>query len=194
MLQDHFVLKGEILSHMTDEEFFHFCEENANLKIERNSNLEIVIMSPTGGGTGINEGSVIAQLFVWNQLTGLGVVFPSSTAFRLQDRSVLSPDASWISLERWNALSAEDQESFPPLSPDFVVEIRSKTDSLKYLKEKMEVYLRNGTSVGVLIDPQTRTSYVWRAGSGEIEYAGFERNLTFEPMLPGFALDLHLMK
>src|SRR5688500_6885232 len=118
------ILRDSITGSMTDEEFLRFCLENPGLRIERNSNLEIIIMSPVSTLSGLHSSEIFGQLYQWNKRYGKGVVFDSSTGFTLPDRSVLSPDASWISLERWNAISAEDKDRFAPICPEFVIEVR----------------------------------------------------------------------
>ena len=133
------VLRDSITGSMTDQEFFKFCLENAGLRIERNSNLEIIIMSPVSTLSGLHSSEVFGQLYQWNAKDRNGVVFDSSTGFTLPDRSVFSPNASWISNEKWKTLSEEDKNKFAPLCPEFVIEVRSKSDNLEDLKKKHNV-------------------------------------------------------
>jgi Uma2 family endonuclease len=192
--QDPLVVKGEILSRMWEEEFFHFCQENRDLRIERNSKLEIIVMSPTGSETGRIEMEVGRQLSNWNHTHQLGKVFGSSTGFRLPDQSVLSPDAAWVAAERWSALSPAERKGFAPLTPDFVVEVRSSTDSEHWLREKMLTYLRNGCRLAWLIDPEQERVATFHADGRVEEFAGFDRMLQAGPVLPGFELDLALLR
>src|SRR5688572_15045781 len=121
------ILRDSITGSMTDEEFLRFCLENPGLRIERNSNLEIVIMSPVSTLSGLHSSEIFAQLYQWNKRYGKGVVFDSSTGFTLPDRSVLSPDASYLSTAKWENLSDDDKNKFAPVCPEFVVEVRSKS-------------------------------------------------------------------
>ena len=151
---DVFVLKDSITGRMTDEEFFRFCLENPDLRIERNSNLEIVVMSPVTTKSGNHSGEVFRQLSNWAIATKGGLAFDASAGFTLSDRSVLSPDASWVSKEKWSTLSEEEKDRFAPVCPDFVIEVRSKSDIQEDLKKKMRIWMKNGCKLGWLIDPR----------------------------------------
>jgi Uma2 family endonuclease len=134
---DVFVLKDSVTGRMTDEEFLRFCLENPDLRIERNSNLEIVIMSPTYSKGGFQSGEVFRQLSNWSVQSSKGLTFDSSAGFTLSDRSVLSPDASWVSHESWNKLSEDDKEKFAPVCPEFIIEFNEyKTDHTEDQSEK----------------------------------------------------------
>lgn len=183
------VLRDSITGSMTDEEFFKFCVENQNLRIERNSNLQIIIMSPVSSLSGLHSSEVFTQLAIWSKKDGRGLVFDSSTGFTLPDRSVLSPDACWISLAKWNKLTREDRDKFAPVCPDFVIEVGSKTDDLETLKEKMNVWIKNGAQLGWLIDPRSKTSYIFRPETGEEKVEGFTL-INGEKPVEGFDLDL----
>ena len=138
---------------MTDDQFFEFCQINSDLRIERNKFREISIMPPTGSETGNRENNILGQLWVWSEQDGTGLTFSSSAGFKLSTGAERSPDASWIKLERWNALSLEQQQKFAPICPDFVVELRSPSDNLRLLQEKMAEYIREpGVQLGWLID------------------------------------------
>ncbi len=174
---------------LSDEKFFDFCQVNRDLRIERNEYGELIIMSPTGGDTGDREAEIIMQLRNWAKRDGTGKAFGSSTGFTLPNGAMRSPDAAWLPLSRWKALSAEQRKKFLPLCPDFVVELRSPTDSLKALQAKMLEYRENGAAMGLLIDPEQRRVYVYRRGR-RVQILEDPKTVACDPVLPGFALDL----
>jgi Uma2 family endonuclease len=175
---------------MTDEQFFEFCQINRDLRIERNKTGEIVIMPPTGSETGNREGNIFGQLWLWSEQDGTGITFSSSTGFILSTGAERSPDASWIKLERWNALSPEQQQKFAPICPDFVVELRSSSDNLKPLQEKMLEYMSEaGFQLGWLIDRKNRQVYIYRPGK-EVECLDNPDRVSGDRVLPGFALNM----
>ncbi|HBE32007.1 MAG TPA: hypothetical protein DDW76_22995 [Cyanobacteria bacterium UBA11369] len=174
---------------LTDEQFFQLCQDNRDLRFERNANGDLIIMSPTGGETSNSNAGLTAQLWVWNQQTKQGKVFDSSGGFKLPNGADRSPDASWIPLERWNALTAEERTKFLPLCPDFVIELRSPSDSLKALQQKMQEYLDNGMRLGWLCDRKTRRVEIYRPGQ-EVEVLENPTILSGEDVLPGFILSL----
>jgi Uma2 family endonuclease len=147
---------------VSQEQFELLAIANRDLRLERSPTGELIIMPPTGGSTGRRNAKLVTYFVNWNDQTQLGEVFDSSTAFRLPDGSNRSPDVAWVSRERWQNLAPEQQDSFPPLCPDFVVELRSKSDSLKNLQDKMQEYLENGLQLGWLIDIQNQTVEVYR--------------------------------
>jgi len=147
---------------VSQEQFELLAIANRDLRLERSLTGELIIMPPTGGSTGRRNAKLVTYFVNWNDQTQLGEVFDSSTAFRLPNGSNKSPDVAWVSWERWQILTPEQQDSFPPLCPDFVVELRSKSDSLKNLQDKMEEYLENGLQLGWLIDIQNQTVEVYR--------------------------------
>ena len=147
---------------VSQEQFELLAIANRDLRLERSPNGELIIMPPTGGTTGKRNAKLITYFVNWNEQMQLGEVFDSSTAFRLPNGSNRSPDVAWVSRDRWQSLTSEQQDSFPPLCPDFVVELRSKSDSLKSLQDKMEEYLENGLLLGWLIDIQNKTVEVYR--------------------------------
>ncbi len=174
---------------LTDNQFYQLCRENPEVKFERNTKGEILIMSPTGGETGKRNVEVAADFVFWNRQTKLGVCFDSSTCFKLPNGANRSPDVAWIKRERWEALSAEEREKFPPLCPDFVIELRSRTDSLTSLRDKMREYLASGLRLGWLINPQQQQVEIYRLNSdGEI--INLPAILSGEDVLPGFVLNL----
>ena len=175
---------------MSDEEFFQFCQMNDTLEFERDSHGNIILMSPTGSFTGNFNSRISGYLFVWNENSRLGESFDSSTGFTLPNGAVRSPDVSWVKSEKWNLITQNQKEQFAPICPEFVIEIRSKSDGLKYLQNKMEEYISNGTQLGWLIDRFEEKVYVYRAG-GEISInETLNVKLSGETTLPGFVLDL----
>lgn len=175
---------------MTDEQFFEFCQINSDLRIERNKFSEISIMPPTGSETGNRENNILGQLWVWSEQDGTGLTFSSSAGFKLSTGAERSPDASWIKLERWNALSPEQQQKFAPICPDFVVELRSPSDNLRLLQEKMAEYIREpGVQLGWLIDRQHCRVYIYRPGMPE-ECLENPNSVSDERVLPGFVLNM----
>ena len=174
---------------MTAKEYFDFCMANPDLRLEQSSTGEIIVMSPTGGWSSGRNSQITMQLAVWAEKDGTGMAFDSNAEFRLPGGSARSPDASWVLLTRWNALTPEEQEEFPPLCPDFVLELRSHSDRLKVLKEKMEEYQANGARLGWLVDPYTKKVHVYRPNR-EPEILDDPKTVSGESVLPGFELDL----
>ncbi|AVH69807.1 Uma2 family endonuclease [Nostoc sp. 'Lobaria pulmonaria (5183) cyanobiont'] len=174
---------------LTDEQFFQMCQKNSNYRFERTASGEILIMPPTGSDTGRRNVKITTQLDIWNSESSLGEVFDSSTGFTLPNGAERSPDVSWVKIERWNALTPEQQEKFAPICPDFVVELRSRTDSLKELQEKMQEYIENGTQLGWLIDRKNNRVEIYRPGK-DVEVLDNPASLSGENVLPGFVLDL----
>ena len=172
---------------LQDDQFYEFCRINRDVRIERNAEGELLIMSPTGGETGARNAEVTMQLGVWAKRDGRGVVFDSSTGFLLPNRAVRSPDAAWISHSRLPALT--ERRRFIALCPDFVLELRSPTDDLGILQAKLCEYLENGASLGWLIDPDVRRVYVYRPET-PVECIENAVELSGDPELPGFVLDL----
>lgn len=190
MLSSPIVLRMPPELQMTDDQFFEFCQLNRDLSIERNKTGELLIMSPTGSETGNREGNIFGQLWMWSEQDGTGLAFSSSTGFTLSTGAEKSPDGSWIKLERWNALSSEQQQKFAPICPDFVVELRSASDNLKPLQEKMEEYMREpGVQLGWLIDRKQRQVYIYRPGM-TVECLENPETVSGEPVLPGFVLNM----
>ncbi|NEO68579.1 Uma2 family endonuclease [Moorena sp. SIO3H5] len=174
---------------MNDDQFFEFCQINQKLRIERTSAGEIIIMSPTGGVTGNRNFKLIQQLANWTDDDGTGIGFDSSTGFKLPNGAERSPDAAWIKVERWDTIPTEKQERFAPICPDFVVELRSPSDKLQTLQNKMTEYIDNGAKLGWLIDRKHRRVYVYRPGV-ETEQLDNPATVSGEPVLPGFVLKL----
>jgi Uma2 family endonuclease len=179
----------ELSIELTDEQFFQLCHKNRDYQFERTASGELIIMSPTGSETSRRNADLTSQVRVWNRETKLGVVFDSSGGFTLPNGADRSPDASWVKKERWDALTPEQKDSFAPLCPDFVVELRSKTDSLKKLQDKMQEYIDNGARLGWLIDRQNQRVEIYRPGQ-DVEIVENPATLSGEDVLPGFVLDL----
>lgn len=183
---------GSVLKNMSEDEFFEFCMRNPDLNLELNSEGDLIIVPPTGGKTGIRNFKLTGSLGLWAEKDGTGVGFDSSTLFSLPNGAKRSPDAAWVKKERWEALSEKEQERFSPLCPDFVVELRSPSDSVKSLQKKMEEYAANGAQLGWLIDPFERKVYVYRPGA-EVEVLEDPETISGEPLLRGFALDVRAL-
>lgn len=177
---------------LTDEQFFQLCQNNRDLKFERNANRDLIIMLPTGGETGNRNIEISYQVQAWSRQNNLGIAFDSSTGFRLPNGADRSPDAAWISLERWNGLTSEQQTRFVPLCPDFVIKLRSPSDSLAELRRKMEEYRDNGTRLGFPIDRVSRAVEIYRPEQ-EVETLNDPTTLSGEDVLPGFVLHLELV-
>ncbi len=174
---------------LTHEHFYELCMANKDVAMERSPEGELIIMPPVGGGSGKKEADYIIDLGNWNRQTGLGVVFSSSTVFKLPVGGDRSPDAAWVSQNRWDALTPEEQERFPPLCPDFVIELRSKSDRLQPLQAKMQEYLESGLRLGWLINPQDQVIEIYRVGK-EVEVLQMPALLLGEDVLPGFELEV----
>jgi len=185
---DYITINTDALN-MTDDEFFNFCIQNSNLRIERDSNQNIIIMHPTGNITSNRNINIGSLLYIWNRKHSLGYVFDSNAGFTLPDKSMRSPDAAWIKKERWEKISMEDRERFTHICPDFIIELKSASDSINQLKEKMQEWMENGCRLGWLIMPDERKSIIYRA-NGTQEEVTFEKKLSGEDVLPGFELDL----
>lgn len=174
---------------LTDEQFLRLCAENPEMQLELNAQGELVIMPPTGSKTGLRNNELSYTLTAWAKADGTGVAFDSSTLFALSNGARRSPDASWVRRERWDLLTEDQQEGPAPLCPDFVVELRSRTDRLTVLHEKMQEYLANGARLGWLIDPSEKRVYVYRPGQ-PVETLDNPATVSGEPELPGFVLNV----
>lgn len=183
------VLNLEPIIRLSDEQFYQLCVVNRDLSLELNATGELVIVPPVGGESGNQEADLITDLNIWNRQTKLGKVFSSSTIFKLPNGAKRSPDAAWVKLERWEALSLEERKKFPPLAPDFVIELRSESDRLKPLQDKMQEYLANGVRLGWLINPQDKQVEIYRQNQA-VEVGIIPIKLSGEDVLPGFELEL----
>ncbi|MBH8551009.1 Uma2 family endonuclease [Nostocaceae cyanobacterium CENA357] len=174
---------------LTDEQFFNLCQANRDLRFERTATGELIIMPPTGGETGNKNARITQQLMNWTDADGTGIAFDSSTCFKLPNGAARSPDASWIKLERWDALTEEEKQKFPPICPDFVVELLSPSDSLKVAQDKMREYIDNDVRLGWLINRKSRQVEIYRQGQ-EVEVLESPVTLSGEDVLQGFILNL----
>ena len=174
---------------LTHEQFVELAIANRELQLERTATGELIVNPPTGGETGYRNLDIEGQLWFWNRQTRLGKAFNSSTGFHLPNGADRSPDAAWVRQERWDALTPEQKEGFIPLSPDFVVELRSKSDRIKPLQDKMQEYMENHVRLGWLIDRKNRKVEIYRQNQ-EVELLENPATLSGEDVLPGFVLDL----
>jgi Uma2 family endonuclease len=172
---------------LTEEQFVRLCQENPDLRLELTARGELVIMPPTGLESGRRNIRIARRLDTWTEMDGTGIAFDSSTLFTLPNGAKRSPDASWVRRERWDALPAQERAGFGLLCPDFVVELRSPTDRLRDLQEKMQEYLDNGAHLGWLIDPAEKRVYVYRPGQ-PVEELEDPPSVSGDPVLPGFVL------
>lgn len=187
-------LKGKLSDDMTDKEFFNFCTQNDNQRIERDENGQIFITAPVNASGSNQNFKIAGELYNWSSKKKTGVCFDSSAGFTLNDKSVKSPDASWIKNDKWSRLSKNEKEQFPRICPDFVIELKSKSDSLRYLKSKMLKWIENGCLLAWLIIPEKEETHIYRA-DGSIEIVkGFNKKLSGEKVLVGFELDLSILK
>lgn len=174
----------------TDDEFYNFCLDNSDLKFERTANGEIIVMSNTEGITGNRNSEINFQLCAWNRIHKLGKVFDSSTAFRLPNGAVRSPDAAFVTTPQWDALTEEQKKNFPPVCPDFIIELKSESDTIADLRKKItEDWLANGCQLAWLIDADEAKVYVFRPNAFEELQDDFSKPLIAE-LLPNFELDL----
>lgn len=182
-------LKLDPVVHLTEEAFYELCRANPEAKLERAATGELMIMSPTGGEGGNYNAEITTDLGIWNRQTGEGYLFDSSTGFRLPNGAARSPDTAWVSKARWEALPREQRRAFPPLAPDFVLELRSARDDLPPLQAKMREYLSNGVRLGWLINPQDQQVEIYRLGQS-VEILNQPQAVSGEEVLPGFVLDV----
>ncbi len=174
---------------LTDERFSELCRANRDLRLERTAEGELVVMPPAGSESSRRNARITSQLLVWSDRDRTGVVFDSSGGFKLPNGAIRAPDAAWIRLDSWNKLTDEEKEKFAPVCPDFVIELRSASDSLSGVQEKMREYLENGAELGWLIDPQDKRVHVY-SREAQVETLDNPPSITGEPLLPGFVLDL----
>jgi Uma2 family endonuclease len=187
-------LKSAVLERLSDEEFYQFCMDNRDQRIERDADHQITIMPPTNSETGASNSEINYQLAHWNRQHQLGKTFDSSAGFTLDTGAMLSPDASWIAWENWHALSPDNRRGFARICPDFVVELLSPTDRLTDTMRKMEHWLEAGAKLGWLIAPDTESVYIFEPGQPVRPVVGFDQELVAGPVLPGLRLELHRLR
>lgn len=173
----------------TSDEFFDLCQTNPTLQMERTAAGEVIVMSPADSKTSARNAGITGQLWQWNEDSELGITFDSSGGFHLPNGADRSPDAAWILAERWNALTPREQQKFAPICPDFVVELRSSSDYMPDLRDKMQEYIDNGARLGWLIDPETPTVEIYEPGE-EVETLYNPERVAGDPVLPGFLLNM----
>lgn len=174
---------------LTDDQYFQLCRDNRDLRFERTAVGELIIMPPTGGETSRCNAKLTQQLLNWAEADGMGIAFDSSGGFKLPSGADRSPDASWITQGRWDALTPEQKQKFLPLCPDFVVELLSPSDSLTATQAKMQEYRDNGARLGWLINPRSRQVEIYRPNRS-VEVLESPTMLSGEAVLPGFVLNL----
>ncbi|EAZ90289.1 Uma2 family endonuclease [Crocosphaera chwakensis] len=183
-------LPHQLALQVTPEQFAALAAANRELHLERTATGELIVNPPTGGNTGKRNWNIAGELYLWwRNAQEQGEAFDSSTGFELPNGANRSPDAAWVSQTRWDALTPEQQDSFIPLCPDFVVELRSKNDTLKDLRAKMEEYRENGAKLGWLIDPKNKRVEIYRPGQA-VEVLENPNHLSGETVLSGFSLSL----
>jgi Uma2 family endonuclease len=182
-------LNLDAIVQLTDDAFYALCRANPEVKFERTAEGELIVMPPTGGESGNRNAKLTTRLENWAEADGSGLTFDSSTCFRLPNGANRSPDAAWILLSCWEALTPEQRRRFPPIAPDFVVELRSDTDSLTTTQSKMQEYIDNGVRLGWLLNPQEQQVEIYRQGQDK-QVLSAPTSLSGEGVLPGFVLDL----
>lgn len=177
---------------MSGDQFYQLCRANPDIKFERNPQGEIIITSPSGGETGNRNAEINAELGMWNRRTKLGKVFDSSTCFNLPQGGDRSPDVAWVRQAKWDSLTPEQKEKFPPLAPDFVLELLSPSDTLAATQAKMQEYIASGVQLAWLIDRKNRRVEIYRPGQLP-QILESPTTLSGEDILPGFSLDLDIV-
>ena len=187
-----FTISLEPVIHITDEQFYELCQANPDVKFERSAAAELIIMAPTGGETGSYNSEINADFVIWNRKTQLGKVFDSSTCFKLPKGGERSPDVAWVTLERWNTLTREQQRKFPPIAPDFVLELLSPTDSLEKTQAKMQEYMNSGVRLGWLVDRDNHYVEIYSINQS-VEVLRNPEQLSGEDVLPEFVLNMDVV-
>ena len=179
----------DVTQRVTPEQFENLCRKYRKLRLELTSTGDLIVMPPAGSLTGMHNASLTAQLEVWARKDRTGVCFSNIAGFTLPNNAIRSPDASWMRREKWDSLSEQQKKHFAPICPDFVVELRSRTDMLPVLFNKMSEYIANGASLGWLIDPTTRRVYVYSPNE-EVVVLDNPETVSGDPLLPGFKMNL----
>ncbi len=184
-----FVLYVRPSVELDDDQLFEFCQINRDFRIEQNEEGELIIMMPAGGTTSDRNSEINMQLRQWTKRDGTGTAYESSIGFRLGKKEVLSPDAAWVRNDRLAQLTPEQREKFPPLCPDFVIELKSRTDRLKTLQKKMQVWIDRGVQLGWLIDPPAKRVYIYRPQQ-PVATLEYPNSIAGDPILSGFVFDV----
>ncbi len=179
---------------MSEAQFIDFCAENPELRIEQDQNQNVIVMPPVYGESGYFENEATGEVRAYAKSTKKGVSFSPNTGFKLPNGATRVPDANWVSNERWAVLSSKDKKKFLRVVPDFIIEVRSETDRLKTLQEKMREWIDNGVRLGWLIDPKTKKTHIYRENGSIDIVEGFEAVLSGEEVMPGFEFDLKLLR
>ena len=187
------IVKGNFSDDMSDKAFYDFCQQNELFQIERNENRQINIAPLHDTNTARINANLLFEISYWNRKNGEGVCFDSSTGFTLPDGSVRSPDASWLSAYKWDQLSEKERNEFSRICPDFVIELKSKTDNLQTLTKKMTKWIENGCRLAWLINPENKTVQIFRENGTEEMIQDFDKILSGENVLPGFELNLKIL-
>ncbi len=174
---------------LSDEQFYQLCLNNPDYSLERTPQGVLVVMAPVGGDSGSREMDLGGEVYLWNRQQQPGKVFSSSTLFKLPGGGDRSPDVAWVELSRWNALTPEQRQKFPPIAPDFVIELRSRSDDLKTLQDKMQEYLDSGVKLGWLFNPQDQQVEIYRLGQLK-EVRDLPTQLLGEDVLNDFVMDV----
>jgi Uma2 family endonuclease len=174
---------------ISDRDFEKLCANNPEVKFETTKEGKLIVMSPTGSESGRKNGRLFGQVWNWNEQTQLGIVFDSSTGFKLSNSATRSPDVSWIELSRWNSLTAKQQRGFAPIDPDFVIELMSPTDDLDELQQKMTEYMSCGVKLGWLINPDDKQVEIYRVGQNK-EVLNNPQSLSGEKLMPNLIVNL----
>lgn len=183
------VINVESLTKLTSEAFYQLCLDNPDIPMERSAQGELIIMSPVVGESGNREANLIFKVSVWNAKSKLGLVFSSSTIFKLPNGGDRSPDVAWVTTEKWNSLTEEEKLKFPPICPDFIIELRSQSDRLKPLQAKMQEYLNSGLRLGWLINPQDKEVEIYQPEK-PVKIIKMPCLLLGENVLPNFELEI----
>lgn len=194
LIENGYILEFPENIAFTDDELFEFCRKNPELNIERDKNQNLIIMSPTGSLSGFYCAKILLKTGIWNENQEKGKVFDSSTGFVLPDGSMRSPDISWVSNQQWDKLTKDQKIKFAPVCPEFVVEVKSSSDSLKQLLDKMLEWVANGVRLGWLIDIEKQEVYIYNSNGLDNTIKTFDAKLHGDDVLPGFELDLSILK
>ncbi|MCE2994300.1 MAG: Uma2 family endonuclease [Cyclobacteriaceae bacterium] len=190
-MENNLTIKGRVIEQMDDNEFFHFCQENSGLKFERDTKGQIVIMSPTAILSGDRNSEINYQLRAWNKREKRGRVVDSDTGFYLKNGAMRNPDAAWIRNQQFSQLAENEiNRSFAHICPDFIIELKSYSDSIEALKGKMNEWIENGCKLGWLMDVDNEVVYIYEQGKPERTHKGFDSTLSGDPILPGFEFEL----